>query len=120
MLSGGVHQSMGRFQRDLQQGVWYGVQVLPSWWAQFVSGPAPGWESGCYGGQFWLNRAAEYQLPDDAYHMTGIGEQRVFIVPSAELVIVRLGHRAGDNTAKAAINAMLSSLMETVKEECHT
>jgi CubicO group peptidase (beta-lactamase class C family) len=97
-------------QLYLQQGVWDGVQILPSWWAQFVSSPAPGWESGCYGGQFWLNRAAEYELPDDAYYMAGIGEQRVFIVPSAELVIVRLGHRAGDNTAKAAINAMLSRL----------
>jgi CubicO group peptidase (beta-lactamase class C family) len=94
----------------LRRGMWQGKRVLPEWWADFVSTPAPSWSSGCYGGQFWLNRAGDYRLPDDAYYMAGIGEQRVFIVPSQDLVVVRLGHRAGDDTARDAINAMLGRL----------
>ena len=76
--------------------------------------PAPAWDTPRYGGQFWVNQTGEFELPRDAYYMAGAGHQHVFIVPSADLVVVRLGHRAGDDTAKAAVDAMLRELMRVV------
>jgi CubicO group peptidase (beta-lactamase class C family) len=43
-----------------------------------------------------LNRARTLPtLPEDAYWMAGAGGQRTVIVPSLDLVIVRMGHLAG-------------------------
>lgn len=98
----------------LRDGVWQGERVLPEGWSEFVSTPAPGWEEPTYGGQFWLNGTREFDIPAEAYYMAGFGEQRVFIVPSADLVVVRLGHRADTDAAKDTTNAMLRVLMSTV------
>lgn len=97
-----------------QDGVWQGERILPEGWSTFVSAPAPGWEEPRYGGQFWLNGTKEFDLPTEAYYMSGFGEQRVFIVPSANLVIVRLGHRAHTDAAKDSTNAFLRELMTVV------
>lgn len=98
----------------LQHGVWQGERILPEGWSDFVSTPAPGWEEPRYGGQFWLNGTQEFALPTEAYYMAGFGEQRVFIVPSADLVVVRLGHRSDTDAAKDSTNAMLGQLMKVV------
>lgn len=95
----------------LRDGMWGGERVLPEGWSTFVSTPAPGWDEPCYGGQFWLNGLAEFDLPKEAYFMAGFGEQRVFVVPSASLVIVRLGHRSDTDHPRAATNRMLRKLM---------
>ncbi|HET6198519.1 MAG TPA: serine hydrolase [Acetobacteraceae bacterium] len=98
----------------LQDGVWEGKRVLPAGWARLVGTAAPAWDTPRYGGQFWVNQTGEFELPRDAYYAAGAGHQHVFIVPSADLVVVRLGHRAGDDTAKAAVDAMLRELMRVV------
>ncbi|MGH9004539.1 MAG: serine hydrolase domain-containing protein, partial [Acidimicrobiia bacterium] len=97
-----------------QDGVWQGERILPEGWSAFVSTPAPGWEEPRYGGQFWLNGTGDFALPEEAYVMSGFGEQRVFVVPSADLVVVRMGHRADTDAAKDATNAMLGALMTAV------
>jgi CubicO group peptidase (beta-lactamase class C family) len=80
-------------QLYLQGGVWDGERILADGWTEFVSAPAPAWEEPEYGGQFWLNRSGkEPNLPRDAYWMSGVGLQRVVIVPSLDLVVVRMGH----------------------------
>jgi CubicO group peptidase (beta-lactamase class C family) len=101
-------------QLYLQDGMWQGDRVLPEGWSRFVSTPAPGWEEPKYGGQFWLNRIGEFELPEDAYFAAGYGDQRTFVVPSADLVVVRLGHRSNTDVPKDATNAMLRELMKVV------
>jgi CubicO group peptidase (beta-lactamase class C family) len=98
----------------LQDGVWQGDRLLPEGWSRFVSTPAPGWTEPQYGGQFWLNRTREFELPEEAYFMAGYGEQRVFVVPSADLVVVRMGHRSDTDAPREATNAMLRQLMKAV------
>ena len=66
---------------------------------QFVSTPAPAWRRPEYGGQFWINGIGQWNLPRDAYFMSGAGGQHTFIVPSHDLVVVRMGHRAGPQWA---------------------
>ena len=79
-----------------QDGVWQGERLLPEGFVRFVSTPAPGWKAPEYGGLFWLNGTGDLKMPTDAYWMAGAGGQRVIIIPSHDLVVVRLGHMRGD------------------------
>eukprot|EP00598_Pedospumella_elongata_P012615 CAMPEP_0185000928 /NCGR_PEP_ID=MMETSP1098-20130426/69595_1 /TAXON_ID=89044 /ORGANISM="Spumella elongata, Strain CCAP 955/1" /LENGTH=498 /DNA_ID=CAMNT_0027528165 /DNA_START=15 /DNA_END=1511 /DNA_ORIENTATION=+ len=96
----------------LRQGRWEGEQILPEGFVELVQQPHPR-SGGHYGGQFWLNPArvsvAEYNvlphdhrekvrrmwttevLPADAFYMNGYLGQTTMIIPSLDLVIVRLG-----------------------------
>jgi len=75
----------------LQKGNWAGEQILSEQWVDFIQQPAKG-SDGIYGGHFWLNKGGRYpDLPQDLYSMDGFHGQKVFIIPSKELVVVRLG-----------------------------
>lgn len=80
----------------LWNGAWEGERVLPEWWSTFVSTPAPGDPTRGYGGLFWLNRGgAMDRVPEDAYWAAGYMGQRTMIIPSCDMVIVRLGPSPG-------------------------
>lgn len=95
----------------LRDGLWQGERVLPEGWARFVRTPAPAWAQGNYGGQFWINSVGEFVLPPDTFYMAGGGGQYVFIVPSADLVVVRMGHSRGWAASKANVNAALAGIL---------
>lgn len=85
----------------LQRGMWNGERLLPEEFVDFVSSPAPAWDPPVYGGQFWVNPADENgrgsripTLPPDAYNAAGAGDQRTYIIPSRDLVIVVQSHRS--------------------------
>jgi len=98
----------------LQDGVWQGERLLPEGWTKFVSTPAPAWDRPVYGGLFWLNGAGDWSLPRDAYYMAGAGGQYTFIVPSRQLVVVRLGHFRGSPAAERPLDAALAELMKAI------
>jgi CubicO group peptidase (beta-lactamase class C family) len=102
-------------QLYLQDGVWQGARLLPEGWSKFVSTPAPAWSRPVYGGLFWVNGDGGWNLPRDAYFMAGAGGQNTFIVPSHQLVIVRMGHARGQGPARRATNTALKLIMEAVK-----
>lgn len=78
-------------QLYLQNGNWAGQQILSNDWIQFVKEEAPN-SNGIYGGHFWLNKGKRFpDVPTDLYSMDGFQGQKVFIIPSKELVVVRLG-----------------------------
>jgi CubicO group peptidase (beta-lactamase class C family) len=75
----------------MHNGNWLGEQIFPEGWVNYTTAPAEG-SGGEYGALFWLNRNGEFPgLPDDLYYCDGYDGQRIFIVPSKELVIVRTG-----------------------------
>jgi CubicO group peptidase (beta-lactamase class C family) len=83
-------------QLYLQDGVWDGRRILPDGWVAWTRSPAPASPKGSYGAHFWLSTPDEYrgppaQLPDGIFHAVGHEGQFVTIVPSEQLVIVRLG-----------------------------
>jgi CubicO group peptidase (beta-lactamase class C family) len=80
-----------------QDGVWNGQRMLSPEFMAFVRAPAPWWTTPAYGGQVWLSKATCDPWPCDAYWMQGIEGQRVTIVPSHDLMVVRLGHGIGDD-----------------------
>lgn len=112
----------------LQDGVWNGERILPEGFVDFVSTVAPAWEADgrpLYGGFFWINGAEEdYGLsrfprdpiPRDAYYMAGAGNQKTFISPSHDLVVVRLGHYKGAAPGDEGLKNALAKLMEAVPE----
>ncbi|MYN45418.1 serine hydrolase [Pseudoduganella sp. FT93W] len=96
-------QDWARFgQFLLQDGVWQGQRLLPEGYVRMMQQVAPA-SGGQYGqGQLWRwgpsgassgsgNPDAPFQLPADTYWMEGHDGQSITIIPSQELVVVRLG-----------------------------
>lgn len=98
----------------LQDGMWNGERLLPEGWSKFVSTPAPGWRRPEYGGLFWLNGIGSWTLPEDTYLAAGAGGQNTFIVPSKDLVIVRMGHYRGSRFSRAANNRAFTLLLQAI------
>jgi hypothetical protein len=84
------------FRRD---GVWNGRRLLPAGWVRYATTPTPKAPLGHYGAHWWLNagepgapeRRPWPALPAEAYAARGHSGQWVVVVPSARLVVVRLG-----------------------------
>ena len=103
----------------LQDGVWMGERILPEGYTDFVSTLAPAWEADgrpIYGGFFWINGDDNYPIPRDAYYMAGAGGQYTIIIPSHDLVVVRLGHYKGSRPGNEALKSALALLMQAVPE----
>ena len=98
----------------LQDGMWQGTRLLPEGWSTFVSTPAPAWKQPVYGGLFWVNGDGAWNMPKNAYLMNGAGGQRTIIIPTHDLVVVRMGHYRGDRVGMRALNAALGELMLAV------
>lgn len=85
-------------QLYLQDGVWEGRRILPEGWVEYSRTPAPAAPDKKYGAHFWLKIPGEFRgetedklVPEDAFHCIGYEGQFVTIIPSRQLVIVRLG-----------------------------
>ncbi len=96
----------------LHRGNWNGTQVFDPEWVDYVTTPSPT-SDGDYGGHFWLNAGGFYpDAPRDMYSANGYQGQRIFIIPSKELVIVRFG-LIGDEGVD--FNSFLKSIVAAVK-----
>ena len=81
----------------LNDGVWQGERILPEGWTKFVSTPAPADAKEHYGGMFWLNLPHRMDLvPKDTYWAAGFMGQVTMVIPSRDLVVVRMGPSPGD------------------------
>jgi len=100
----------------LQDGVWNGERLLPESWVDFVRTPAPAWDKPEYGGLFWLNRTGAWPVPEDAFYMSGAGGQTTIIIPTHDLVVVRLGHYKGEERAATALAHALEQLLGAVPQ----
>lgn len=101
----------------LQEGMWEGKRILPEGYTKFVSTLAPAWVADgrpVYGGLFWINGDGGMPIPKDAYYMAGAGGQYTVIIPSHDLVVVRLGRYAGSRLVDASFDNSLALLMELV------
>jgi CubicO group peptidase (beta-lactamase class C family) len=98
----------------LRDGIWQGERILPEGWSTFVSTHAPAWRRPEYGGLFWLNGIGTWNLPAGTYLAAGAGGQNTWIVPSHDLVIVRMGHMRGQGAARRGTNTALGLAVEAV------
>jgi len=83
----------------LDNGVAGKKRLLSQNWVDFVQAPTTAAPRPIYGGQFWLNQGDQdgekrrmfKDLPSDTYMAMGHNHQIVAIIPSLDVVIVRLG-----------------------------
>jgi len=105
----------------LQDGVWQGQEMLPRGYVAMMVSPVTA-SDGQYGhGLIWLwgsdaitpgkNPDAAFGIPADTFWMEGHDGQSTAIIPSRQLVIVRLGLTSASDryTPQALVKAMLDA-----------
>lgn len=108
--------TIGQFA--LADGVWGGQELLPSGWMTQSTTDVPvnaGEEVG-YAAGWWVNDLADGSLrypdlPRDAYWASGHDGQRLYVVPSADLVVVRLGFSPGVAAQDLRANDLVADLV---------
>jgi len=86
----------------LRDGVWDGKRILPEGWVDYSRTPTPAAPHGEYGAHFWTNAGGPGggppmpDAPRDLFFASGHDGQLVAIVPSRDLVVVRLGLTPSD------------------------
>lgn len=110
-------------QLYLQDGMWQGERLLPTNWVNYTTTVTPG-SNGRYGAQWWLpikermagvkaSAAIFPNMPNDMYYADGFQGQRIFVFPSQELVVVRLGlSKLGDPDYDALLQGILEAINE--------
>jgi len=96
----------------LHKGEWNGERIFAESWVDYVSKPTAN-SNGTYGGHFWLNAEGKYpDVPRDVYSANGFQGQRVFIIPSKELVVVRTG--LSEQTDEQ-FNTLLKEIIQSIR-----
>jgi len=95
----------------LHNGIWDGDSILPASWIAYSKTPNRA-SNGKYGAFFWLNKSRTLaDVPEDMYSCNGFQEQRVFIIPSKKLVVVRMGFC---NDGDFDFNEFLSGIISAI------
>lgn len=100
----------------LQDGVWEGMRLLPEGFVEFLRTPAPAWPNQERGASVVLNASGHLPVPRDAYWMSGAGVNKTLVVPSLDLVVVRMGSISGRVAGEAkALAQALGRLCEAIQ-----
>lgn len=103
----------------LNDGMWGNERILPESWVEYSTTPSTAAKLGEYGAQIWLNRGSKDDpancyfpgVPHDAWLFSGFEENFVVMIPSKNLVVVRLGvtHQP-DFTIATLVNDVIAAL----------
>ena len=76
----------------LNKGVWDGKQLIPRWWVELSTQSSQKLNPD-YGYSFWVNSAGSHWpgLPTDMFALEGSKTNRCYVIPSLDLVVVRVG-----------------------------
>jgi CubicO group peptidase (beta-lactamase class C family) len=79
----------------LQDGVWQGRRLLPEGWVTYTLTPVSAAPDARYGAHMWLKipdarDLGEPPMLEESYYMLGYNQQVVAVIPSHDLVLVRL------------------------------
>ncbi|MFO0228102.1 serine hydrolase domain-containing protein [Gemmatimonas sp.] len=104
----------------LQDGVWNGERLLPEGFVrEHVRTLAPAWVADGrpqYGGAFfWINGDGREPMPREAFAMLGAGGQSAWMIPSHDLVIVRIGKYRGSSAGEAARRKGTVTLLQALR-----
>lgn len=95
----------------LHKGNWNGEQILDESWVEYTVTPT-NTSNGRYGGHFWLNASGHFpDVPRDMYYCSGFQGQMIAIIPSLDLVVVRMGLKSNFD-----FNGMLSGIIRSLKK----
>ncbi|RMF14560.1 MAG: class C beta-lactamase-related serine hydrolase [Candidatus Dadabacteria bacterium] len=98
-------------QMALQHGVWGGKQIVSTAWLTAATTPSEVQPS--YGFQWWLNQPGgeiDYpELPRDMFSARGLDGQYIYVLPSQQLVVVRVGEYKKPEGEEVAPNGIISA-----------
>jgi len=106
----------------LYDGVWNGERILPEGWVRFTATAAPAKneeKKGEYGALWWLNAENKKgvrkfaHVPADGFACLGYEGQFVWVIPSKQLVVVRLALERGK---KMDTDKFLSGIIKALPE----
>ena len=93
----------------LHNGNWNGTQLFSKDWVTYVRTPTND-SNGEYGAHFWLNKGGVFpDVSRELYSANGYQGQRVFIFPTKDLVVVRMGLTSMD------YNRFLSGIEQAIR-----
>ena len=103
------------------KGMYNNQRILSEDWVAQTVTPAESSKLGEYGFQFWLNagplnnpQSRTYpSAPTDLYYADGFEGQRIYVIPSKKLVVVRLGLTKYKNFKE---DAFLAAILRAVKK----
>ncbi len=106
-------------QLYLDGGVWEGERLLPEGWVDASTTPISEATGTPYGYQWWLNEGPDGRLrmpsvPADAYWASGNEGQQVVVVPSAGLVVVRLGFSGAFSGVEWGLEPLVAGVVDAV------
>jgi CubicO group peptidase (beta-lactamase class C family) len=113
----GLHLSARDFARlgylMAHRGRWEGKQLVPEWWIDLATRSSQDLNRS-YGYTFWVNTDGTQwpSAPSDAFAFKGYAANRCYVIPSLDLVVVRVGY-APPNWAE---DALLPSVLEAVTD----
>ncbi|MBW6536660.1 MAG: beta-lactamase family protein [Mariniphaga sp.] len=99
----------------LNEGVFAGDTILSKDWVDFMKTPVEA-SNGKYAGTFWLQEPEEknalVDAPADIFFADGFLGQRIYIIPSKNLVVVRMGF----GLSHFNLNNFISEVIKTLPE----
>ena len=99
----------------LNRGIFEGDTVLSPEWVEYMHTAAPA-SGGTYGATVWLKEPdvenALVDVPDDIFFADGFLGQRIYVIPSKNLVVVRMGY----SLSNFSLNDFLRDIIETLPE----
>lgn len=98
------------------------TRILPPGWADYSARQTPGSEWAGYGAGFWTDRGggsgADYRvaagMPRDAFMARGHQGQYIVIIPSARLVVVRMGMAFDAREDVDGVSRLVRDVIETL------
>jgi CubicO group peptidase (beta-lactamase class C family) len=113
----GLHLSARDFARVgylmAHRGKWEGKQIVPEWWIDVATRSSQELNRS-YGYTFWVNTDGRQwpSGPRDAFAFKGYAANRCYIVPSMDLVVVRMGY----TPPNWAEDSLLPAVLEAVRD----
>jgi hypothetical protein len=102
----------------LRDGQWGEERLLPEGWMDFARTAPAAKHAGAYGAGFWIKAKGDAKqdplmaaLPDDAFAAGGERGAALVMVPSKDLVILRLGITPWGEHSRKALGAWLGDLV---------
>jgi CubicO group peptidase (beta-lactamase class C family) len=114
----GLHLSARDFARLgyllAHDGQWQDKQLVPQWWIQTATRSSQQLNPS-YGYTFWVNTDGVLwpAAPRDAFAFRGYGANRCYVVPSLDLVVVRIGDAPPNWGEESLLPAVLAAIIDS-------
>jgi CubicO group peptidase (beta-lactamase class C family) len=113
----GLHLSARDFARFgyllAHDGQWRDKQIVPQWWIQLATRSSQQLNPS-YGYTFWVNTDGVLwpTAPRDAFAFRGYGANRCYVVPSLDLVVVRIGDAPPNWGEESLLPAVMAAIID--------